>query len=196
MRANEIIQILVLLMIASTSLLAVSHSGGVYPGDVNVSYYSGEKASLIGSWALVTTGSAETVEVTFTITIGTGSTGLAGTVKYVARVKEPPWIAKVYGAIMQYYDYGYGGFITGGAIGSGLAKKDVLCWWPGQTRAYYVDYEKTIYAYVTPGEYWYWEGEWYLRINEDRCLWPDSTAYNGYPYLYAAHKECWGPLCG
>jgi len=185
-RISEILGALILIAILNASLVMVAHAE--------------EKATILSAWSFVTQGSSIYVEVTFSVLLNSkGKTDLLGSVKYTAWVKDPPWIVKVYAALMQYYDYGAGGFITGGAIGSALAMCEGSCPLPIPcvfTRAYYIDYERTIYAKITPGvDYWVWEGEWRLRINRDICACPDSTAYDGYPYLYAIHSACWGGIC-
>jgi hypothetical protein len=148
-----------------------------------------ESATILSTWSCVTSGTAETVSITFVIR------GI--TVNYYANVKEPPWFVKVYAALMSYSCTQVSPTtvkceITGGSLDTGLAKSDVTCYWPGQIRGYYVDYERTIKTIITPGtDYWTWNGEWELRINKDICFWSDATDYNGYPSVYAIHETTW-----
>lgn len=145
-------------------------------------------AEILDACYVVTEGSGERLDFVFCIS------GVE--VAYSVRVKEPPWFAKVYVALMSYYDYGYGGVIVGGAIGKATAWRDVGCWWPGRVVGYYVKKEVPEKEDVTQGEYWVWEGRWKLWVKKDRCLWPDSDLYKGTLSLYAVRAECWGPLCG
>jgi len=117
------------------------------------------------------------------------------TAYYTANVKEPPWIVVVNATIMQSWESEAGGYIVGGAFGKAIAKHDISCHFPGMVRAYYVADHDTIYRHIKPGDYWTWDGKWKLHVMEDRCFYPDSTAYYGYPNVYAVHASCWGGMC-
>jgi hypothetical protein len=174
-RLLELLGALALLVIINLSLVMV----------VNAS----ESAVILSTWSFVTSGTAETVSITFVIR------GI--TVNYYADVKSPPWFVKVYVALMSYSCTKVSPTTlkcerTGGSLDTGLAKRDVTCYWPGQIRGYYVDHEKRIKTIVTPGaDYWTWDGEWELRINKDICFWSDATDYNGNPFVYAIHETTW-----
>jgi hypothetical protein len=76
----ELLGALALLVVINLGLLMV----------VNAS----ESAEILSSWSYVTSGTAETVSITFVIR--------SITVNYYADVKELPWFVKVYTALMPY----------------------------------------------------------------------------------------------
>jgi hypothetical protein len=179
-RLLELLGALALLVIINLSLVMV----------VNAS----ESAVILSTWSFVTSGTAGTVSITFVIR------GI--TVNYYADVKEPPWFVNVYAALMSFSCTQVSPTtlkceITGGGLSTGLAKRDVTCYWPGQIRGYYVADEYEIKNIVTPGaDYWTWDGKWRLQINKDICFAPDAQDYYGSPSVYYIHKTTWYTRAG
>jgi len=157
--------------------------------------YAEDKAKVVSSYPIYTSGSAETWNLVLSLSGIRGDISLK--VTYSVQVKNPPSFARIYAAVMQYYDYGRGGgFIEGAAFGHALSSKSASCLFLGQLASYYVEAEWRVKENITTGKYWTWDGEWYLHVREGKCLWPDSDFYKGYPSIYATHVECWGSLCG
>jgi hypothetical protein len=174
-RLLELLGALAILVVINLGLLMVANAS--------------ETATILTTSSYVTSGTAETVSITFAIS------GI--TVNYYADVKEPPWLVKVYAALMSFSCTQVSPTtvkceITGGGLSTGLAKRDVTCYWPGQIRGYIVAYEYEIKNIVTPGaDYWTWDGKWVLRINKDICFAPNAEDYYGSPSVYYIHKTTW-----